>query len=148
MMRKLLFNIVWVLQLFILVGCTLKERYYYNYQELREKVVSVEIVNVTNTAYANVGLEVLYVLTTEELNDFFVEFSKIECANVSPPGVDKGCCIKLKYTDYSYSIIGLCAGEYYSSQNEFLKYEGGVVDRDAFEMLLSKYIEIGEVSTD
>ena len=143
-MKKLLLNIALVLQLVMFIGCAPKERYYYSYQELKEKVISVEIVNVTNTAYANVGLEVLYVLTTEELDDFFVEFCKIECANVSPPGVDKGYGVKLRYTDYSYSIIGFCAGEYYSPQKEFLNFEGGIADEDAFKMLLSQYIEIEE----
>ena len=140
-MKKLLFNIVWVLQLVILVGCN--KPYYYDYQELKAKIASVEIIDVKAMDGGKVVEEQsLYVLAENEIDVFLKEFCRIECLDNTPPGVRLGYCVKLIYTDYSYHVIGRISGAYYSKEGERLGFVWGVNDIESFEMLLSQYIEI------
>lgn len=92
--------------------------YYYNYETLKNDVVSVELINYDNNAielfeqrdavkkFDFSKMNVTGVLLDEKLDDFLLEFSQIEFMLVwrhldSPEGE----CVKINYSDGSFDII-------------------------------------------
>ena len=118
LMKKAIILFIFIINVLALSGCD-PSSYHYNYEDLVENVVSIELINYENDEAAELfekrekvkpfdfsKLEVIEVLENEKNDQFLSELSKIDFLLVwrhldSP----KGEGIKVNYKDGSFDII-------------------------------------------
>lgn len=129
-------------------GC-FDKTYSYELEELRERVVGVEIVyvhyNSIDGSYENLEQEVqiVYVLQESEISSFLEDFSKIVFFG-DPKNWSEASkySVKLIYTDNSFLIQGAGSGAEYTAKGKLIGYLGCVdaESRNDFYRLMLKYL--------
>ena len=116
-MKKALFlNVVMALALFFLGGCFLDREYYFSYDELKNNVERVEIVEIEEWDLKN--LVVLKSLDEKESDLILQELSEIQYMFCwGDPPSPNGICLSLNYIDGTEEVIGWCG----TSQNRNIK---------------------------
>ena len=123
-MKKTLFlNVVMALALFFLGGCFLDREYYFSYDELKNNVERVEIVEIEEWDLKN--LVVLKSLDEEESDLILKELSEIRYTFLwGDPPEPNGICLKLYNADGTEDIIssfGTTVGKVSCSESEFME---------------------------
>ena len=116
-MKKILFlNVIMFLVLFFLGGCFLNSEYYFSYDELKNNVKRVEIVEIEEWDLQN--LVVLKSLDEKESDLILQELSEIQYMFCwGDPPSPNGICLSLNYIDGTEEVIGWCG----TSQNRNIK---------------------------
>ena len=112
-MKKILFlNVIMFLVLFLLGGCFLDREYYFSYDELKNNVERVEIVEVPGGNLQSITT--LKSLDEEESDLILKELSEIQYMFCwGDPPSPNGICLNLYYADGTEEVIGWCG----TSQN-------------------------------
>ena len=106
-MKKMLFlNVVMVLALFFLGGCFLDKARYFSYDELKNNVERVEIVEVSTDSQS---ITILKSLDEEESDLILKELSEIRYTYIwnDPPDIPSGICLRLYNIDGTVDLIGI-----------------------------------------
>ncbi len=128
-MKKAL-SFILILMVIISTGCTsCRKSVYYNYDEMIEKVVKVEIVEVSNTKGDKT--KVLKTLDESLIDDFLYDLCQIEFVVPWGRGSLGGTSFCVYYNDVEYEIINYS----YNRINGVLT----TCDREEFEALVNKY---------
>ena len=107
-MKKMLFlNVVMVLALFFLGGCFLDKSRYFSYDELKNNVERVEIVEIPGGDLKK--MNVLKSLDEEESDLILKELSEIRYTYIwnDPPDIPSGICLRLYNIDGTVDLIGI-----------------------------------------
>ena len=107
-MKKMLFlNVVMVLALFFLGGCFLDKARYFSYDELKNNVERVEIVEIPGGDLKK--MNVLKSLDEEESDLILKELSEIRYTYIwnDPPDIPSGICLRLYNIDGTVDLIGI-----------------------------------------
>ncbi len=107
-MKKMLFlNVVMVLALFFLGGCFLDKARYFSYDELKNNVERVEIVEIPGGDLKK--MNILKSLDEEESDLILKELSEIRYTYIwnDPPEIPGGICLRLYNIDGTVDFIGI-----------------------------------------
>ena len=107
-MKKTLFlNVVIVLALLFFGGCFGRKEYYFSYDELKNNVERVEIVEIPGGDLKK--MNVLKSLDEEESDLILKELSEIRYTYIwnDPPDIPSGICLRLYNIDGTVDLIGL-----------------------------------------
>lgn len=107
-MKKTLFlNVVKALALFFLGGCFLDKARYFSYDELKNNVERVEIVEIPGGDLKK--MNVLKSLDEEESDLILKELSEIRYTYIwnDPPDIPSGICLRLYNIDGTVDLIGI-----------------------------------------
>ena len=107
-MKKMLFlNVVKALALFFLGGCFLDKARYFSYDELKNNVERVEIVEIPGGDLKK--MNVLKSLDEEESDLILKELSEIRYTYIwnDPPDIPSGRCLRLYNIDGTVDLIGI-----------------------------------------
>ncbi len=107
-MKKMLFlNVVMALALFFLGGCFLDKARYFSYDELKNNVERVEIVEIPGGDLKK--MNVLKSLDEEESDLILKELSEIRYTYIwnDPPDIPSGICLRLYNIDGTVDLIGI-----------------------------------------
>ena len=125
-MKKVAAILVVVLLLFSLSGCD--NTYHFDYDELKETVQKIEIIDYDALTKEE---RLLTVISESEQDQFLKDLSQIEFYHAfGDPDTPKGYSIKLIYNNYDYEIITWSG----TTKNRFLNCVNKL-----FEEMLSKY---------
>ena len=126
--------------LIISFGCFSSEKdYRFDYEELKEKVIAVEILYL-HTGEIIEGAECLAVLETEEIEPFLQEFCKFAFAEYVPPKRAEDIAVKLVYKDGAYDVISPYGGTKYNAKGEKTGHAPCPKAQQAFLDLINQYI--------
>ena len=106
-MKKTLFlNVVIVLALLFFGGCFLDKARYFSYDELKNNVERVEIVEVPTDSQS---ITILKSLDEEESDLILKELSEIRYTYIwnDPPDIPSGICLRLYNIDGTVDLIGI-----------------------------------------
>ena len=105
-MKKTLFlNVVMFFALFLLGSCFLRREYYFSYDELKNNVERVEIVEIEEWDLEN--LVVLKSLDEEESDLILKELSEIKYTFLwGDPPAPNGICLRFYYINGTEEVIG------------------------------------------
>jgi len=117
-MKKIFLSLILTVIL-LLTGCTVRT-YYFNYDEMAEKVVKIDIIDIPISTRRSDGISepVIGSLDDELIDDFLLDLSKIEFTRpwgISNPRFPEGVAFLIYYSDNSYDIIN--ESSTYSQEN-------------------------------
>ena len=125
--KALLMVIIVVLMLFSLCGCF--DPYYFDYEDLKEKVQKIEIIDYDSDTQEEV---LLVAISETEQDQLLLRLSELEYHYVlGDPLSPKGTCVKLNYKNNECEIISYAG----STHNGFIQ-----CDKTLFEGMLKKYL--------
>ncbi|MCL2061731.1 MAG: hypothetical protein FWH03_03805 [Firmicutes bacterium] len=125
-------------------GCS---RQYYDYDEMKESVEKVEIVEVRNYVWAqNLDMQDIIVkkaLSSEETDELLIQLSKMSYVHPfgDPRGLH-GICIKFFYKDNRIEILGSQAVRFYNAEGNYDGGESRSFRGDGYNDLISKFLRI------
>lgn len=164
-MKKIFTLIILIVSITIISGCvTDPNTYYFNYEELSSKVISIElinyensnprIINVKESSISNIDfqkMEVLQILPSQNIDSFISKLSKItfhESNESAEAPIGKG--IKLNYKNGNFIIISCTITKEraysfvaeFDGEGNFVKHIAKFADRPKFEKLIEEYFEL------
>ena len=130
-MKKILFlNVIMFLVLFLLGGCFLDREYYFSYDELKNNVERVEIVEVPEGNLQSITT--LKSLDEEESDLILKELSEIRYTYIwNDPPRPSGICLRLYNIDGTEDVIGIYGttiDRVHCSESEFMEMIEQFVD--------------------
>jgi len=126
---KLLLIIIFL----FLTGCTKNRIYYYNYDEMKEKTIRIDIVEMFGHSDRKYH-EYIETLDDELIDEFLKDLSKIEFTKpwgISNPRFPIGIAFLVYYTDGTFDVINISST--YGDILELLCYT------EEYDMLVKKY---------
>ena len=131
-MKKTFILILLVIIIF-LTGCTKNRIYYYNYDEMIEKTIRIDIVEMFGHSDRKYH-EYIETLDDELIDEFLKDLSKIEFTKpwgISNPRFPIGIAFLVYYTDGTFDVINISST--YGDILELLCYT------EEYDMLVKKY---------
>lgn len=132
---KNVFKILILLLLLFLTGCITKP-FKYDLESLEEKVISAEIVEISEL-YDSVEYDLINKVDDDELSDLLNDLSMIQFF-LDKPRTLSGLALKLNYID-RYELICNTRIDEYSNNNEWITRKNISVSPDEFNELILKY---------
>ena len=147
-MKKLKTFIIMCFLTIFLTSC-IKRYYYYSYEEMKEKTLSVEILNILVGRYSwDIDVKIaesIKILNEEEKDKFLYKLSTIEFRYPwgDPPREIQGYIFKINY-DNEYEKLSKNITRFYNYQNRHIGgYFRYCSDKD-FKEILSMFIEVDD----
>ena len=140
-MKKSLFIIIIIIIIFIfisLAGCG--GSYYYNYEDLKETVEKVEIIEITNEGKTAEDFKLIRILNDKEMDELLEELAKVEF--IYPFGTPRELSdtgIKMYYSNEEYEIVSRLATKRYKDDVE-IDWRMRYCSKEDFDNLVSKYL--------
>lgn len=131
-MKKTIVFIILII-IFFLIGCTKNRVYYYNYDEMIEKTIRIDIVEMFGNSDRKYN-EYIETLDDELIDEFLKDLSKIEFTKpfgISNPRFPIGIAFLVYYTDGTFDVINISST--YGDILELLCYT------EEYDMLVKKY---------
>lgn len=132
-----------LLQIFILLGC---QRNYYNYSNLKDTIVKIEILHIVNKFSVEENASdydiTLYTVLeeTSQIQDLLKDLSKIKFIKpLGSPAALSGDAIKLIFLTGEYEIISQRATRRYTSKGKEIMVIQEC-NKKQFDFLIKKYI--------
>ena len=107
-MKKTLVFMILIIITF-LTGCTKNRIYYYNYDEMKEKTIRIDIVEMFGHSNRKYN-EYIETLDDELIDEFLKDLSKIEFTKpwgISNPRFPLGIAFLVCYTDGTFDVINI-----------------------------------------
>ena len=122
-----------------LVGCV--RNYYYNYEDLKEVVEEVEIIEITNQGKTIEDFKFIRKLSDEEKDEFMQDLAKIEFVYPfgDPYDFKDGIAFKISYVNQEYEIISELTTKRYKDEEE-ISWRMRNCSKEEFDNLISKYL--------
>lgn len=131
-MKKTLVFMILIIIIF-LTGCTKNRIYYYNYDEMIEKTIRIDIVEMFGNSDRKYN-EYIETLDDELIDEFLKDLSKIKFTKpfgISNPRFPIGIAFLVYYTDGTFDVINISST--YGDILELLCYT------EEYDMLVKKY---------
>ena len=130
---KKTFILILLVIIFFLTGCTNDRIYCYNYDEMKEKTIRIDIVEMFGHSDRKYH-EYIETLDDELIDEFLKDLSKIEFTKpwgISNPRFPIGIAFLVYYTDGTFDVINISST--YGDILELLCYT------EEYDMLVKKY---------
>ncbi len=124
--------------LFLMIISSCASSFYYNYEELKNNVISAEIIEIKWDNNEEKITET-YIVNDEKLDELLNDLASIEIFSIyGNPVKPEGLCLKLYYKDY-YEIVHCYSIRKYENTGDFISIRHIGMDKKIYDALVEKY---------
>lgn len=138
---------------FNLAACNDPSPVTYPYEELKESVVRVELIDYDSSEIRPFDfgrMEVIEVLDEERLDDFFLDLSEVTMWNRPNPGAQAGICIRIVFDNGDFEVMTCNNTDHeiisylarFDSDGKLIKLIGSIEVKHEFVDLINHYFTI------
>ena len=130
-----------ILLLFIVIVTLFFNSYFYDYEELKNNVVKIEIVEVDYLHWEKYEIELIKELNSEETDKLLSELSKIEFIYpFGSPYELRGICIYIQYNNNEFELLSWRGTVFYDENGNNRGRFHRICSEEEWEALLSEFI--------